>query len=136
VDDSELADALRVLVDDDPPAPDAEIDLSGAGTFDRAQSLVSGHFERYPTAGAVTMLAGDVRVGVATRRSLGHSEGTAAEAANGAGERLELTTDSIQYRLLTFSCSACGQTTHRTHVDWRDLPRCATTRHGTMGLLR
>ncbi|WP_250029280.1 hypothetical protein [Paractinoplanes maris] len=134
MDHDELAFELTGLLDRWAPTAAETIDLSGAASYDAAQLDVDYYFREHPGVDAATVILAGVSIGVVSRRSLARSQGTAADSNVGTGERLELTVDSTQYRLLVFVCPDCGTQDHRIFYDPRDLPRCAG--HGEMALRR
>jgi hypothetical protein len=123
-----LKRGLAVLLDPDAPAAAEQLSVTDVYTVTDVEIRLRDYFGKHDACDAVTLLLGAEVLGVATRKRLELSSGTAADPAIGAevggGERSMLPGVSTRYKLLRFRCRRCQAEAHRIYYDARELPTC------------
>ncbi|MFD7734933.1 hypothetical protein ACFV6F_31695 [Kitasatospora phosalacinea] len=131
--------ALAGLIDPDARPVDVggRLDVSAEERSDEVRPRLEAVFLEQPGLSAVMIRLDGQDVGIATRRRLRETAGTAGEQPEfGGAERASLPGSSQQFKAVRFACGSCGATAVRSYYEPRDLPECGVAGHGTLELQR
>ncbi len=128
---SRLIDPSMTDYDDALDLPDAS---TGVG---EVSDRLSDRFSATPALKAIIIRVGGKDVGVSTPARVSRASGYAGpDPGFGSAERSELPGRSSGYRVIVFRCGKCALESYRSFYDARSVPKCQTSGHGKMDLVR
>ncbi|MGW4803258.1 hypothetical protein [Kitasatospora sp. NPDC004272] len=131
--------ALAQLIDPEARPADSggHLDVSAEDRSDQVRSRLEARFRERPELSALTIRLDGQDIGIATRRRLRATAGTAGEQPEfGGADRAALPGPSQQFKAVRFACRSCGATAVRSYYEPRDLPECGVAGHGPLEFRR